>query len=142
MRRLTFDAWEDGHGNDPSPTAWIMLWDAFIDPAVDPMTRQPIIQLGRDAARTVAAIQVEEAFRSLQESLSDGKIRLKPAGGEMLLEESAFELMKQLWDAKKAQFPPAVARFRQITDDWLASNVTHVKPEEVTVAPKAEGPEA
>lgn len=136
MRRLRFDPWsDDGSDNSqrssPSNTAWIMLWAAYVDPADDPRTGQPAVTLGRDPARTVAAIQLDEALRGLREELPDNKTRLRPAGGTVLLEEAAYELLTQLWDAKKALFPPAMARFRKTTDDWLQSNVEHVDPKDL-----------
>jgi len=119
MLLVKFDPYEERDPKARSLQLWVLLWHALYNPKWSASSDKTLLH---------STVRLLDAFDSVTEK-TDSSARLKPEGGEMLLESSEFKLLQDAWEAFFPLLPRSAAREIMMVSEFLAA----VKPVEVEV---------
>lgn len=112
MVKLRFAPYEVSDSQADSSQTWVLLWQAL---------HNPQWTLGADKSGIRNTVGLFEAMHKLAvKTGTDGQMnnhaRLNPGGGELVLQETEFELLQDAWN----RFYPGLPR-------WLAGHALRVQ---------------
>lgn len=121
MRKLSFEAYvTDDKELVVSSRRYLLIYQAVYNPEVK-------IE-GNDRAMTKRFGKLLDVVDSLAKR-ENTSVRLNPEGGEFILEDAEFDLLKGAWDLFRKVLPKSLAR--EITDlDDFIENAVEYRPKE------------
>ena len=118
MKTLTFKPYKEDEVRPESVKMWFLLWQAI---------NNAQWSFGGDRAKLRRMMKLLDAYDKITETVAlDGnstRYNLKKAGGDLVLEDAEFELLKEGWDVFSRQMPGSAARDILQVDEFLTPTI-------------------
>lgn len=115
MKQLIFDAYNTEVTTvGLSHKSWVLLWQAINNPNFRIDSREKLRKI----------VRLLDAFATVNETITlDGeeRVRLKPAGADLILESELYDLLKQAWESYYPTLPASYSRDILAVDGFLSS---------------------